>query len=114
MPPAEEMQRRRVERLDAERQAVDPGRGKPGKTLGLRRIRISLERDLESGSLPADDWGGSDTNVEARGYWEQVWRRFKRDKVAIGGGVAIIFLVLLCFVGGPVFARLPIIRVAAG
>jgi len=22
--------------------------------------------------------------VEARGYWEQVWRRFRRDRVAIG------------------------------
>jgi peptide/nickel transport system permease protein len=65
-----------------------------------------IERDLETGALPADEWGGGDTNVEARGYWEQVWRRFKRDKVAIGGGISIIFLVLLCFVGGPVFASI--------
>jgi peptide/nickel transport system permease protein len=39
--------------------------------------------------------------IEARGYWEQVWRRFKRDKVAIGGGIFIVFLFLAAFVGAP-------------
>jgi peptide/nickel transport system permease protein len=39
--------------------------------------------------------------VEARGYWEQVWRRFKRDKVAIAGGLFIIFLFVAAFVGAP-------------
>ncbi|HEX5449307.1 MAG TPA: ABC transporter permease [Gaiellaceae bacterium] len=43
-------------------------------------------------------------SIHALGYWESVWRTFKRDKVAIGGGITIIFLVLLCFVGGPLFA----------
>jgi oligopeptide transport permease C-like protein len=27
-------------------------------------------------------------NVRARGYWEQVWRRFRRDKAALAGGVS--------------------------
>jgi peptide/nickel transport system permease protein len=44
--------------------------------------------------------------VRARGYWEQVWRRFRRDKVAIGGGAFIIFLFLSAFVGAPVAAKL--------
>jgi peptide/nickel transport system permease protein len=44
--------------------------------------------------------------VEARGYWEQVWRRFKRDRVAIGGALFIVFLFLASFIGGPVAARL--------
>ena len=44
--------------------------------------------------------------VRARGYWEQVWRRFKSDRVAIGGGISIIFLFLASFVGGPVAARI--------
>jgi|SRR5579862_1607751 peptide/nickel transport system permease protein len=43
--------------------------------------------------------------VEARGYWENVWRSFKRDKVAIGGGLTVLLLILLCFVGAPLFAR---------
>src|SRR5437773_10373321 len=43
--------------------------------------------------------------VRARGYWEQVWRRFRRDKVAIGGGLFIVFLFLVAFVGSPIAAR---------
>jgi peptide/nickel transport system permease protein len=44
--------------------------------------------------------------VKARGYWEQVWRRFKRDKVAIAGGVFIVFLVIAAFGGAPLAAHL--------
>jgi peptide/nickel transport system permease protein len=40
--------------------------------------------------------------VRARGYWEGVWLRFKRDKIAIAGGIFIIFLALVAFVGAPV------------
>jgi len=44
--------------------------------------------------------------VRARGYWEQVWLRFKRDKVAIAGGVYIVFVVLAGFIGAPIAARI--------
>jgi peptide/nickel transport system permease protein len=44
--------------------------------------------------------------IVARGYWEQAWRRFRRDKVAIAGGVAIILLILTAFVGLPVAEHL--------
>src|SRR5436305_11726520 len=40
--------------------------------------------------------------IKARGYWEQVWRRFKRDKIAIGGGITIIFLIFAAFIGAPI------------
>src|SRR6266550_1276079 len=40
--------------------------------------------------------------IRARGYWELVWRRFKRDKVAIVSGIFIIFLTLAAFVGAPI------------
>src|SRR6478735_1277566 len=40
--------------------------------------------------------------VKARGYWEQVWRRFKRDKIALAGGITIIFLILAAFIGAPI------------
>src|SRR5256885_12139823 len=43
--------------------------------------------------------------VRARGYWEQVWRRFRRGKVAIGGGLFIVFLFLAPFAGSPIAAR---------
>jgi peptide/nickel transport system permease protein len=42
--------------------------------------------------------------IRARGYWESVWRSFKRDKVAIGGGITVILLALVCFAGAPIFA----------
>jgi peptide/nickel transport system permease protein len=40
--------------------------------------------------------------VRARGYWEQVWRRFRRDKVAIASGIFIVFLVFVAVAGGPI------------
>ena len=44
--------------------------------------------------------------VRARGYWEQVWRRFKRDRVAIVGGLFIIFLLVMAYAGAPIFRRI--------
>ena len=41
-------------------------------------------------------------DVRARGYWELVWRRFKRDKIAIGSGIFIIFLTFTAFAGAPI------------
>lgn len=49
---------------------------------------------------------GEDTGpVKARGYWEGVWLRFRKDRVAIAGGVFIVILLLAAFVGGPIAAR---------
>ena len=45
---------------------------------------------------------GEFQQVRARGYWEQVWTRFRRDKVAIAGGFYIIILLLIAFVGAPI------------
>jgi ABC-type dipeptide/oligopeptide/nickel transport system permease subunit len=44
---------------------------------------------------------GEVEDVRARGYWELVWRRFRRDKVAIASGFFIILLILTAFVGAP-------------
>ena len=49
---------------------------------------------------------GEGEPIEARSYWNQVWRRFSRDKVAVGSGVFIIFLVLLAAIGGPIAAAI--------
>jgi peptide/nickel transport system permease protein len=45
---------------------------------------------------------GEVESIRARGYWELVWIRFKRDKVAVASGIFIIFLVLVAFIGAPV------------
>jgi peptide/nickel transport system permease protein len=43
--------------------------------------------------------------VRARGYWELVWLRFRRDRIAIAGGVFIMLLVFCAFAGGPIAAH---------
>src|SRR5829696_6292273 len=54
---------------------------------------VASETGAEMGSLEA---------IRARGYWELVWIRFKRDKVAIASGIFIILLVLVAFAGAPI------------
>jgi len=48
---------------------------------------------------------GEEGAVRARGYWEGVWLRLKRDKVAIGSAIFIVFLILSAFVGAPLAKR---------
>ena len=49
---------------------------------------------LAGGSLDADLG-----DVRARGYWEQIWRRFKRDRVALASIGFLVLLVLLTYPG---------------
>jgi peptide/nickel transport system permease protein len=58
---------------------------------------VATETGAELGAL---------TEIKARGYWEQVWRRLRRDHFAIAGGVFVILLVLIAFVGAPIAAHL--------
>ncbi len=44
--------------------------------------------------------------IRARSYWEQVWIRFKRDKVALASGFFVLFLILVAAVGGPIAAAI--------
>jgi ABC-type dipeptide/oligopeptide/nickel transport system permease subunit len=54
------------------------------------------------GALAAS--GGA--QVEARGYWEQVWRRFRKDKLAVLSLGFIVVLFTLAFIGAPVAEKL--------
>ncbi|HEY2326010.1 MAG TPA: ABC transporter permease [Gaiellaceae bacterium] len=40
--------------------------------------------------------------VKARGYWELVFIRFRRDKIAVVSVVFIVFLIFAAFAGGPI------------
>src|SRR5918912_559053 len=84
---------------------------------GCRTFRMATEQHspeiLASGAGLAAAVGveggpelGEFEPVRARGYWEQVWLRFQRDKVAIGGGVFILLLFLGAFIGAPIAAHL--------
>jgi peptide/nickel transport system permease protein len=58
-------------------------------------------------SFPPADAGGKDNAaIKARGYWEQVWLRFRRDRLAISGGITILLLVFGAFVGAPIASAL--------
>jgi peptide/nickel transport system permease protein len=45
-------------------------------------------------------------DIRARGYWEQAWRRFRRDRIAVLSGVVIILIVLVAFIGAPIAVHL--------
>src|SRR5262249_46575218 len=52
--------------------------------------------------LPAEGaLDGAEPEVRARGDWEPVWRRSKRDQVQLAGGVFIIFLFAAAWIGAP-------------
>jgi ABC-type dipeptide/oligopeptide/nickel transport system permease subunit len=44
--------------------------------------------------------------IKARGYWEAVWIRFRRDRLAVISLGFVIFLFLGAFAGGPIAAHL--------
>src|SRR6059058_3589236 len=53
---------------------------------------IALESGTELGEI----------EIKARGYWEQVWRRFRRDKIAVAGGITVFVLIFVAFFGAPI------------
>ena len=44
--------------------------------------------------------------IEARSYWGSVWRRFRRDKLALASGVIILVIFLAAFIGAPIAAHI--------
>jgi peptide/nickel transport system permease protein len=46
------------------------------------------------------------STVKARGYWEQIWRRLRRDKLALAGGAYVILMFFVAFLGAPIAAHL--------
>jgi peptide/nickel transport system permease protein len=48
---------------------------------------------------------GETAAVHARGYWESIWFRLRKDKLALAGAGFIVFLFLVAFAGAPVAAH---------
>jgi peptide/nickel transport system permease protein len=61
-----------------------------------------LDADLPGGAEAAETVSG----VRARGHWELAWRRLRRDRLAIAGGVFFILLFFIAFAGAPLAAHL--------
>jgi ABC-type dipeptide/oligopeptide/nickel transport system permease subunit len=47
-----------------------------------------------------------EVRIQARGYWENIWLRLRKDKLALAGGVFIVLLILAAFGGAPLAAHL--------
>jgi len=50
----------------------------------------------------AEEGAAGGQAVKARGYWELIYVRFKKDRLAVAGMVFIIVLVLVAFIGAPI------------
>jgi len=74
----------------------------PERELISAQAGLAAAVAVESGP----DLGEGTEPVRARSYWEQVWIRFRRDKVAMASGFFVIFLVLVAIFGGPLAAAL--------
>ncbi len=62
---------------------------------------LSVRLD-ETASDLGDDGAQS---IDARGYWEGIWRRLKKDKLALAGGIFIVLLFVVAFAGAPLAAH---------
>ena len=64
---------------------------------------------LPGGALaPIDDEladGEHAASIQARTYWQSVWLRLRRDRLALAGGVFIALLVVVAFAGAPLAAH---------
>jgi len=67
--------------------------------------RESLPAGASAVAVPETEAAETGGAVRARGYWEQVWLRFRRDKAAMASGVFIVFLVFIATVGAPLAAN---------
>jgi len=96
---------------------LEAGKDEPDRLKHLMRrafvTKRSLERAIRSwaaedkdvaATVAAETHGelGEVEEIHARGYWEQVWRRFRRDRLAIASGLFIVLLILVAAVGGPI------------
>ena len=71
---------------------------------GLDKLDIAT-----TDAVPVDvevQTGDERAAVKARGYWELVWIRFKRDRLALVSVGFIVFLFAASFVGAPIAAAL--------
>ena len=65
------------------------------------KIDIQAQDAVPIEALPVE--GG--TKVKARGYWELVWIRFRRDRLAVASIGFLLFLLLAAFIGGPIMSH---------
>jgi peptide/nickel transport system permease protein len=71
-------------------------------------VRVDIPTTVDVPVGPPDQVGAPDelAAVKARGYWELVWIRFRRDKIGVISLGAVVFLFAAAFGGAPLAAHL--------
>ena len=67
---------------------------------------VAREIGESDGSLAEAVIDETTGEVRARGYWEQVWRRFRRDRVALASIVFLVLVVLICYPGATIAEKI--------
>ena len=75
----------------------------PTKQPAVHPVGAGLGSDM---ALSADAILDGPDSIVARGYWEQIWRRFKRDRIAIASIVFLVLLLLVVYPGAWIAERL--------
>ncbi len=68
-----------------------------------RPVALAADGVPGLGSSHDDEFGLAP--IVARSYWGGVWRRLRRDRVAVAGGIFIVVLVIVAFAGAPIAAH---------
>src|SRR6266508_457096 len=79
--------RRRAMASEIEKQSSFPG------AIDTQELVVATDVALAEGETSA---------IRARGYWESVWLRLRKDKLALAGAGFIVFLVFVAFAGAPI------------
>jgi peptide/nickel transport system permease protein len=66
-------------------------------------VPTTIEADFVAAE-GAEEQGGP--GIQARGYWEGIWLRLKKDRLALAGAVFIVLLFVVAFVGAPIAAKI--------
>jgi peptide/nickel transport system permease protein len=74
--------------------------------MATKQERSTLLPGAAAGVGMAGGIEGEIGDIRARGYWEQAWRRFRRDRIALFSGIVIILIVLTAFIGAPIAVHL--------
>ncbi len=68
------------------------------------KIDVAPGQGVTVGPSPPGEAVAEHQDVKARGYWELIWSRFRRDRVAVASGCFVIFLFVAAFGLAPLFA----------
>lgn len=61
---------------------------------------------MTDGAVRAEGEAVHAGEVGARGPWALVWRRLRRDRIAVAAGAVFLTIAVVCFAGAPAFSRL--------